>query len=97
MAGMKGKLGILAVMAEMMASSGYAKNSNSISPKDIDTTPKQPPIPKGCKEYFFNKEGEFYNGVDGRPPILKTDVVYSCVASSNKSAKKKFDKFIINQ
>jgi hypothetical protein len=85
---MKSKLGLFAAMA--MMGSGYAQNSNSIQPKDIDTTP----IPKGCKEYFFNKEGEFYNGVDGRPPILKTDVVFSCVASSNKSAIKKFNKFI---
>lgn len=96
MAGMKGKLGMLTAMAMMMGDTGFIPPLKK-EKKQIDFTPKQPPIPKGCKEYFFNKEGEFYNGVDGRPPILKTDVVYSCVASSNKSAKKKFDKFIINQ
>ena len=91
---MKGKLGMLAAMAMMFENTGFAQSS--LKPKDIDTTTVQVPIPKGCKEYFFNKEGEFYNGVDGRPPILKTDVVFKCVATSNKSAKKKFDKFITN-
>lgn len=53
---MKGKLGMLAVMAAMMGS-GYAENSNSIRPEDIDTSPKEKPIPKGCKRYYYNKNG----------------------------------------
>jgi hypothetical protein len=82
---MKGKLGMLAVMDAMMGS-GYAENSNSILPEDIDTTPKEPVIPKGCSQYFFNKNGG-YNTV-------KDDyTVFICIASNYKSAKKKFDKW----
>jgi hypothetical protein len=53
---MKGKLGMLAIMTAMMGS-GYAENSNSILPEDIDTTPKEKPVPKGCKRYYYNKNG----------------------------------------
>ena len=54
---MKDKLGILSMMAAMMATSGYVENSNPLTPKDIDTTPKEPPIPKGCERYYYNKDG----------------------------------------
>jgi hypothetical protein len=57
---------------------------------EIDFAPKQPPIPKGCKEYFFNSLGDFLNYNDG---------VYSfkCVAISDKSAIKKFQKWASKQ
>jgi len=90
----KNKFAMFAAMAMMMDSTEALPPPLKKEKKKIDFTLNQPPLPKGCKEYFFNKEGEFYNGVDGRPPILKTDVVFSCVASSNKSAIKKFNKFI---
>jgi hypothetical protein len=51
-----------------------------------------PPLPKvipnGCKVYFFNAEGGFSNR-----HMLKTEVVYQCVASSDKKAKEKFQKW----
>ena len=51
---MKGKLGMLAVMAAMMGG-GYAENSNDLAPQDIDVKPKEPIIPKGCKKYVFKE------------------------------------------
>lgn len=82
---MKSKLGMLAVMAAIM-DSGYAENSNSIRPEDIDTTPKEPVIPNGCSQYFFNKNGGYNTVKDGY-------TVFVCIASNFKSAKKKFDKW----
>jgi len=32
-------------------------NSNDLCISDIVTTPKEKPIPKGCKRYYFNKNG----------------------------------------
>ncbi len=69
-------------------STGYADGTRI---EDIDFKRKQAPPPKGCKEYWFNAEGRFYNG-DGTRPILKTEVVFYCVASSDKKAREKFDK-----
>jgi hypothetical protein len=66
---------------------------NDLRSEDIDTHPAQPVIPKGCKEYWFNTNGGFTNGLSGPEKILKTDVVYYCIASSDAAAKKKFDKF----
>lgn len=64
-----------------------AENTNiGLSEKDIDFTVKTPPIPNGCKEYFFNSLGDFINYNDG---------VYDfkCIAMSDKSAIKKFEKW----
>lgn len=52
--GMKSQLGMLAVMSMMMGSE-YADNSNSIKTEDIDTRPKEPPIPKGCQKYVYKE------------------------------------------
>ncbi len=57
---MKGSLAALTIMA---AINTMADNSNGLTPDDIDTTPKEPIIPKGCAKYFFNKDGcNKYNG-----------------------------------
>jgi hypothetical protein len=45
------------------------------------------PTPKGAKEYWFNDRGEFSS-----ERMLKSDVVFSCIAINDKSAKKKFEK-----
>ena len=78
MSGMKGKLGMLALMAGIMGDMNFAQVSKG-SKKEIDFTPEQPPIPKGCKEYWFNSQGSFSNGGNSIP---KSDVVYYCIASS---------------
>ena len=80
---MKGLLAFLSLAA--MAENNFGTNIG-LSEKDIDFTIKTPPIPNGCKEYFFNSLGDFINYNDG---------VYhfKCVAMSDKSAIKKFEKW----
>ena len=48
-------------------------------------------IPNGCNEYFFNKKGKF-----STVSMLKTETVFTCVASNDKNAYRKFYKFITN-
>ena len=46
-------------------------------------------VPKGCKKYYFDKHG-FYKDIE---KDLIIDSVFSCIASSEKAAKKKFAKW----
>lgn len=79
---MKGKLGLLAMAAALM-SGGYEPNAinngNPLLPEDIDTTPKMPPIPKGCKRYFYNKEGVCNEG--------RHEVYFDCMKPRNAATK----------
>jgi hypothetical protein len=61
-------------------------NSNTIktSIDDIDFTPKKSPIPKGCKEYSFNQDGNF--------TTIESEIVFKCIAISEKSAIKKYNR-----
>lgn len=49
-------------------------------------------IPKGCKEYFFNDIGKISTE---RPEVR--DCIFECIATSEKSAQKKFDKWMAEQ
>lgn len=92
--GMLGNIMALALMTESFDQSFLIddkRGTNKLSPNDIDTTPKQTRPAAGCKEYWFNKNGGFSNGLDN--PMKKSESVYYCHASSDKSAKKKFDKW----
>jgi hypothetical protein len=78
------------LLLPMLAMQAYvepndSRGDNSLKPEDIDVTPFKV-IPKGCKEYWFNKHGGFTT--EG-----SVSVVYYCIASSDKAAKKKFKKF----
>ena len=44
-------------------------------------------IPRGCKEYFFNDDGFCYNAKKNN------EYSFSCIAMSEKSATKKFNKW----
>ena len=54
--------------------------------EDIDFTKKKAPLPKGCKEYYFNTLGDFLNYNDGV-------WCYKCIASSDRVAIDKFNKW----
>ena len=54
---------------------------------DLPSEPKNPIIPKGCKEYWFDING-CYPNLAGRD-----DVVFKCVAANEKSAIRKFNKW----
>jgi hypothetical protein len=79
-------LGLFAGMM-MMGSTPYLGDGNDL----VDTGPREPvvpPTPKGCKQYFFNESGEF-----STTQMLKTECVFTCIASNDKTAKKKFEKW----
>lgn len=71
------------------------KPSNKLKPDDITISYQQRKPPKGCKEYFFNEAGDFYNG-EGRP-MLKSETVFYCHAINDKSAKSKFKRWKMNR
>ncbi len=74
-------LGMLAAMAFM---DGLATNSNSLRPKDIDVTPKNKPIPNGCKRYYFNDNGLCNEG--------EHTIFFDCL--KKETAYKKFSKYL---
>lgn len=65
----------LALMAEN--GSGQFDNNRKLSEKDIDFTPKVPPVPKGCKKYVFK---ESFGTLE-------------VIAINEKSAMKKYNKW----
>lgn len=56
--------------------------------KPTISLPKEPPTPKGAKKYRFDKDGNFTT----EEGMLKTDIVFTCIARSDKKAKEKFNK-----
>lgn len=90
------KMKSLALMMAMAAITGDSmmkgNNWNKVQDKDLDLAPKQPPLPKGCKEYFFNINGGF-----STEKMLRSEVIFKCVASNEKTARKKFDKWVEQQ
>ena len=68
------------------------KPSNKLKPTDIEIVQLQKRPAKGCKEYFFNKQGKFYNG-EGRP-MLRSESVFYCHATNDKNAIRKFNNWL---
>ncbi len=90
-------LGLLTALAAMGGMDGmgsvFGGPKQMLTRNNVDVTPAAKVLPNGCLDYWFNAEGEaYYEGCDRRP-MLKTDTVYHCVASSLNAAKKKFGKF----
>lgn len=86
--GMKEKIATLGIMAAMFQGmNGGSENSNDLRPEDIKLN-KKVPIPKGCKEYHFTKDGYFSND-----KFRYKEVVFTCIASKDKSAIKKFERW----
>lgn len=52
--------------------------------------PRKSVIPKGCKRYYFDPNGNYQNEPFGMFSNYRT--VYSCIAMSKQSAVKKFNK-----
>ena len=80
--GMKSQLALLAMA---MIAGGFDPQIEPAS--KISYAPKQPIIPKGCKEYWFDKDGCYPNWAG------RNDVVFKCVAATEKSAIRKFNKW----
>lgn len=72
-------IGIMAAMAMMSAGSlPYSQPIPTYQPK------QDPPTLKGCKKFFFTGAGELCTESDA--------YIFSCIALSEKHARKKFEK-----
>ena len=79
MSKMKSILASSLIFAALLESDPFAgSKQNKTREEDIDFTPKEPPVPKGCKKYSFH--GGF-----------------ETIASSEKSALKKYNKWLASQ
>jgi hypothetical protein len=73
-------LAILGALSQVNA--GYeSEGKNPTRPEDINGNPKQV-IPKGCKEYWFNENGDF-----STERMRHDEIVFKCIASNDKTAK----------
>lgn len=92
MSKMKGLLAAIIPLA-LMAENGFGQldNNSKLSEKDIDFTPKQPPIPKGAKVYYFDEVGNCLYDVEHDTAVFK------CIAINERSAIKKFSKWLSTQ
>ena len=90
---MKKGLGMIAMAAALMAdlNSPLDRNSKSdLRPENIDVSPKEPIIPKGAKAYYFDEVGNCLYDV-------KHTAVFKCIAINEKSAIKKFNRWLSAQ
>jgi len=81
---MKNILGLYAAAVAMAGPNTYLPNGNNLKPSDIDVTPKELPIPKGCKRYYFNKNGECTKS--------ESEIYFDCLKPSK--AHEKFKKYL---
>lgn len=86
----KDKLSFLAMAAMMSATARYDDPMYDIHNTQRPTIhlQKDPPPPKGTKEYWFNEDGEFSTS-----HMRKDEVVFKCVAINDKNATKKYEKW----
>ena len=69
----------------MMLAADSGRPQHEKARKEIVKSLKEKPIPKGRKKYHFNSEGEFRTD-----KMLRTEVVFKCIASNDKNAIRKF-------
>lgn len=72
-----------------------ADEHNSFTPKTnnqiVSKKPIKKVVPKGCNKYYFTKSGNM--SIEGET-YSDVNYVFDCIAMNEKSARKKFDKFI---
>lgn len=61
-------------------------DSNTLIPDQIDTKPKETPIPKGCKRYYYNRQGLCHSS--------EKEVHFDALTPA--SANKKFNRWLSN-
>ena len=79
----KSTLGMLAMFAAM--ASLFEQPTVRRRREPIHIEPKEKPIPRGCKEYWFSE-----NGMHSTQQMSKLETVFTCVASNDKNAIRKF-------
>ena len=75
------------IFASMMMADSF-HHSNTQELREIDLTPKVPPIPKGCKVWNFDEVGNCLYSVNSQ------NTKFSCIAINEKSAIRKFSKWL---
>lgn len=86
---LKSQLLAMAIMASF-AEAGNSKNRGMSYDEIVDKPEPKKIIPNGCKEYHFSKSGTIVSE-------NTTYKVFSCIASSQKVAIKKFNAFAKTQ
>jgi len=83
---------ILTSLAMMMAAQEQGLRFDREEEIERMKSKKEPKkiIPNGCKEYHFTRSGRFDTTENMWNDI---DYIFTCVASNDKNAVKKFDKF----
>ena len=82
---------IAMLVAMMMASNefenhdAHTKRSKPNKPREPNK-PKEPVIPKGCRMFYFDKDGQ-------EVPVKTEGIVFDCVALNSKSAAIKFKNY----
>ena len=84
--GMKDKMGLFAMAAMLSATAEHNPMFDPIKP--TIHIPKEPPVPKGAKTYWFDEQGNF-----SFEQMRKDEVVFKCVAINDKNAIKKYEKY----
>lgn len=82
--------GIMAGMDNPHYRGDGTQNSGGSSPAPY--VPREKECPKGAKNYWFNKHGEFDND-----RMLKSEVVFHCFARDDQNAIRKFNNFMKQQ
>ena len=80
-------MGILSAMSAMAIMSGNVSFKNDDYIGDDYRPLKEPPIPKGTQEYFFNANGEYSTS-----HMRRDECIFKCFAINDKNAIKKFHK-----
>jgi hypothetical protein len=82
---MKAKMGSTMAMLLMGAMLG-GENISTVRAENVTGSLPDPPVPKGCKIYFFNE-----NGYHSTEQMRKTEIVFKCTASNDANAVRKYN------
>ena len=84
----------LAALTIMQTITGQQNEWDGIPVSEVErTTKRYKVIPKGCKEYYFNSQGQWDTSDYRQHHITIEETVFITVASSPKKAIEKFNKF----
>lgn len=87
-----GRLAMLGLISNVIHN-GKNEVYDDIHSEIKSNTPKATVIPKGCKQYYFDKYGWYRN----EEREMELPIVYKCIASNNKTAVNKFSRWISTQ
>jgi hypothetical protein len=85
--GLRSYLGLLGISAMLSSGTHLDPYASHVTKKSDNKRKSKPtPVPSGCKEFFFDASGNYSND-----KMLKSEMVFHCVASNPKNALRKFN------